>query len=112
AVDLRSGFCLRVAPQAVAFDEAGRFTRTRGHYGLMPIGPARSLTLARLALLPIALPIVGGANAVNRRRPCNARGLRGIKHHNRLLAFAGLFDRLPQQSAVSGNCLVGGAEVL
>ena len=95
ALDLRGGFGLRVAPQAVTLDKADRFTRPWGHYGLVPIGPTRSLTFADFGLLPIALPVIGRTDAIDCRRACDAGGLRRLKDHDRLLAFASLLDRLP-----------------
>ena len=88
ARDLRCDFCLRTAPQLVAVYEGDRTTRTRGHYGLVPIGPARSPAFARFALLPITLPVVGRADAINRRRARDARGSCRIEDHDRLLTFA------------------------
>src|SRR5438105_1209391 len=76
------------------------------------IHPARALPFARLALLPIPLPVVGRADAIDRRRAGDAGGARGIKDHDRLFPFARLFDGLPQQLAISADRLVGGAEML
>ena len=86
-LDLRGRLCLRVGPQAVASTKLADLTRTRAgiqhdagwQNTSVPVRPARSLALARLGLLPVALPVVGGANAVDRRRTGHARGLRGVE---------------------------------
>ena len=86
---------VRVAPQVVTLDKAGRFARPWGHYRLVPIGPTRSLAFADFGLLPIALPVIGRTDAIDCRGACDAGGLRRLKDHDRLFAFACLFDRLP-----------------
>ena len=58
ALDLCGDFRLGVGPQAMTFDETGTLTRTWRHYRSVPVRPARRLALARLAFLPIALPVV------------------------------------------------------
>src|SRR6185437_2108578 len=57
ALDSCRDFCLGFGPQAMTFDETGGLTRTR-HYRSAPIRPTRRFALARLAFLPIALPVV------------------------------------------------------
>src|SRR5579885_976127 len=76
------------------------------------IGPTRGLAFFEIGLLPIALPVIGWADAVNRRRPDDGSGGFFIKHHDRPLAFLRLLDGLPQQLAIGDDRLVGRAEML
>src|SRR5262245_798940 len=83
-------------------------------YSLLAIrsrAPTRALALARFAFLPIVLPVVGRADTIDRGRTRDARRPRGIEHHDRLLAFRGLLNCLPQQLSIGADRLVGSAEM-
>src|SRR5262245_22755245 len=73
--------------------------------------PGRALAFARFALLPIVLPVVGRAYTVDRGRALDARRPRGIKHHDRFLAFRRLLNCLPQQLSIGADRFVGSAEM-
>src|SRR5512139_2004063 len=78
----------------------------------MPVGPACGLALYCLGLLPIALPIVDRPDSIDRCWPGYACRLCGIKHHDRLFAFARLLDRLTQKLAICADRLIGRTEML
>src|SRR6186713_3657823 len=78
----------------------------------MPVSPACGLAFYCLGLLPIALPIVDRADAVDRRWPGDACRLGRVKHHDRLFAFARLLDRLTQKLAICADRLIGRTEML
>ena len=77
-----------------------------------PIGPACGLSLAGIRALPVALPIVGRADAIDGGRAGNLRRLLRIQHHRRPSAVACVIDRLPQQPTIGADRLVGLAQVL
>src|SRR5580700_11291134 len=79
---------------------------------LMPIRPAFGLLPAGVGALPIALPIAGRADAVDAGRAGDFSRRRGIEHHHRLGAVAGLIERLAQEPPIGADRLVGGAEML
>src|SRR6478736_2699082 len=78
----------------------------------MSVSPACGLAFYCLGLLPITLPIVDRADAVDRRWPGDACRLRGVKHHDRPFAFARLLDRLTQKFPICADRLVGRTEML
>src|SRR5690606_39214112 len=100
-----------IMPESVSGFRARRCAAPRNDR-LAPIRPARGLALVVVGLLPVALPVGGGADAVDGRRAGDGRGLRGIEHHQRALAFARLLDRLPQQAAIGNDRLVRRTEML
>src|ERR1700731_4497009 len=79
---------------------------------LMPIRPAFGLFPAGVGALPIPLPIAGRADAVDAGRAGDLFRRRGIEHHHRLFAIAGLIERLAQQTPIGADRLVRGAEML
>src|ERR1043166_2645890 len=76
------------------------------------VGPAGSLPLAQVGLLPIALPVVARADAVDRGRAGDVRRRMRIEHHRQFAAVPGVLDRRAQQPPVGGDRLVGLAEML
>src|SRR5580700_5485865 len=80
--------------------------------GSMPIHPALGLLPAGVGALPIALPIAGRADAVDAGRAGDFLRRSGIEHHHRFHTVAGLIERLAQQTPISADRLVGGAEML
>src|ERR1700722_1211985 len=78
----------------------------------MPIRPAFRLLPRRVSPLPIGLPVAGGADAIDAGGAGDGRRSRGIEHHHRLGALAGLIERLAQQTAIDADRLVRRAEML
>src|SRR4051794_14695866 len=71
------------------------------------VGPAGRLALAQVGLLPIALPVVGRPDAIDRGGAGDVRRRMGVQHHRQLAAVPGVLDRLAQQPPVSIDRLVG-----
>src|ERR1700716_3684939 len=76
------------------------------------VGPARGLALAFVGSPPVARPIVGRTDAVDRRRPGDLGGRLRIEYPQGPAAIVGLVDRGPQEAPIGGDSLVGLAEML
>src|SRR5581483_9646393 len=74
--------------------------------------PARGPALGGVGGLPVALPVAGRADAVDRGGTGEFRRLPRIEHHQRPAAVLGVLDSLPQDAAVGADRLVGLAEML
>src|SRR3954447_15757348 len=81
-----------------------RATKESGDLLGESIQPARAFALLRLAPLPIALPIVGRADAVDSGRAGDARSGSLVERRDRLLTR--LLERAAQQPAIGDDRLV------
>src|SRR5581483_4501050 len=112
------GFGLRVSPQRVPLDEAQRRRSllARGHRRQCSLSvcahPGRRLAPRLMRLLPIALPVVGGTDAVDASGTGDGGSFRSIERHERSLALACLLDGLAQHAAISRDGLVRLTEML
>src|SRR5213080_5250466 len=74
--------------------------------------PARLLPPRLVGLLPIGLPALARADAVDRRRSRQLRRGCAVEHHQRLAAVAGLLDGAAQNTAIRADRLVRLPEML
>src|SRR5437868_647079 len=73
---------------------------------------SRTAASLGVELLPVVLPALGRAHAVDRDRPADRGSARRVEPHRRLLAVAHLADRRQQHAAIGDDRLVAVAEML
>src|ERR1043166_4052517 len=79
---------------------------------LAAVDPARRPALAGLDVAPVALPILGRTDAVDRGRPDRLRGRSGFNDHGRCAALLDRLDRGAEQPAIGADRLVRASEML
>src|SRR5207302_10489298 len=74
--------------------------------------PARAAAPAGVEVLPVGLPALGRAHAVDRDRPADRGRARRVEPHRRLLAVLHLTDRRQEHAPVGDDRLIAVAEML